>query len=179
MDLSPAMLRVARLLHPTEGFLCADIETWGRSQSYDVATLFFVLHEMPQPARRAALRNALRVSRRRVVVCDISVGKVPSDLMLSGEPYLLNYQRNIVDDVHSVASEHAHVRVQLIEVVRDHVMVCVLEHDPGLGSESGPAQVADADPALEGNAAMATSRWDDAAAATSTAPTSRRDRSSD
>ena len=45
------------------------------------------------------LRNALRIARDKVIVMDIWPGFEPNDMMLSGEPYVLDYLANIEDDV--------------------------------------------------------------------------------
>ena len=127
IDLSTQMLRVATNMYPNgKTFEIGNVEEWGRKNSFDVVTVFFVLHELPQPARLNLLRNALRVSKTRVIVCDISPQKVASPLMLEGEPFLLNYQRNILQDVEDIASEQDYITTPF-EIVPSHVLICVIE----------------------------------------------------
>jgi SAM-dependent methyltransferase len=70
-----------------------------QTRSCDVATVMFGMHEMPGDARRRVIRNALRLARRKVLVVDIWPGFEPSPMMLSGEPFLLDYLANIENDV--------------------------------------------------------------------------------
>ena len=103
-------------------FSVGNAETYGQTDSFDVVTVFFALHEMPVDAIVRVLDNAMRVSRKRVVICDISPRKVPSKLMLTGEPYLLEYQKNIVALLKNAAA-YAYIE----EVVPRHVLLCVIE----------------------------------------------------
>ena len=86
-------------------------DVW-EDNSFDVATLFFCLHEMPRGARMRVLSNACRISRHAVYIMDISTRSTFSEAMISGEPYLLEYQTNILEDlsyfnskVHSVVDD--------------------------------------------------------------------------
>ena len=54
---------------------------------------------MPSEARRAVLRNALRLATRTVVLVDISPHYTPSSYMLSGEPYVLDYLSHIEEEI--------------------------------------------------------------------------------
>lgn len=118
---------------PGERFVVDNAETFGETNEFDVVTLFFALHEMPRDGRRRVLGNARRIARRRVVVCDISPHKVPSALMLTGEPYLEEYQRNIVEDLRNGAAAAAASVVVAEEYVAKHVLLAViaLEDDTG------------------------------------------------
>lgn len=119
VDASEQMLGIARLLHAQEGddahFVCGDAETWrpvgeapdnapAKAPAFDVATCFFALHEMPGDARRRVLANMLALAPTALVV-DISPDYTPSESMLSGEPYLLEYQAHVDADVVAVADE--------------------------------------------------------------------------
>lgn len=106
VDTSPAMLWMARrrrrLPEPfldNVTFVAGNAETWGATGSADAVTVCFALHEMPVAGRRKVLHNALRVARSKVVVMDITPQYTPSKLMLSGEPYLLDYLSNVHVDV--------------------------------------------------------------------------------
>ena len=103
VDTSEEMLHVARVLSPGREFVRANAETFGEDSAYDVALLFFVLHEAPGDARLRLVDNALRVARR-VLIADIAPSYSPSQLMLSGEPYVLSYLKNIEWEVSGLAS---------------------------------------------------------------------------
>lgn len=122
VDTSEAMIREAKWRRgPTQRFEVGNAETWGDDAACDTVTLFFALHEMPAEGRRRVLENAMRIATSRVVVCDISPRKVASDIMLSGEPYLLEYQKNIVRELEGIGD-----RVFLDEVVPRRVLVGVV-----------------------------------------------------
>lgn len=100
VDTSPNMLAVSRLRRPdVHERVVANAEAFGEAGSFDVATLMFATHEMPGYARRRCIRNALRLARDKVLVADIWPGFRPNDMMLSGEPYVLDYLANMESDV--------------------------------------------------------------------------------
>lgn len=103
VDASAEMLAVARLAHRGKTFVSGNAETWGDADAADVVTMFFVLHEAPRPARARLLRNAMRVARRKVVVADIVPTYEPSDAMLLGEPFVLDYLAHVDADVERAA----------------------------------------------------------------------------
>lgn len=125
VDTSEDMLREARWRRGKYGsFVLGNAETWGETNCCDVATIFFALHEMPQYARRNVLKNAQRIARRRVIVCDISPAKIPSEQMLKGEPYILEYQENIVSDILSFTNTSL-----MGDIIPGRVMVCFIDID--------------------------------------------------
>ena len=129
VDASAEMLRVARFCKPEARFEQGCAETWGETDAYGAATLTFVTHEMPRRARRAALRNAVRISRGPVCVMDVCPSYSPSWGMLVGEPYLLEYQKHMDRDVADVA-RMTHRRLARRELVPGHVVLWTLD-DPG------------------------------------------------
>ena len=92
----------------------------------DIATVMFGMHEMPQEARRRVLRNALRIARETVLVVDIWPGFEPSPMMLSGEPYVLDYLGNIEGDIDATADE-MQWEVTRVDVVDSHVRMWKFE----------------------------------------------------
>lgn len=64
---------------------------------YDLSTMMFMLHETPQCARIDLLEKLANSSQLTVVI-DISTDYDPSEAMLWGEPFLLEYQENIDQD---------------------------------------------------------------------------------
>ena len=80
----------------------------------------YATHEMPGDARRRCIRNALRLARDKVMIVDIWPGFEPSDMMLSGEPYVLDYLANIESDVES-SVDRTQWEVERVDVVPQHV----------------------------------------------------------
>lgn len=73
VDLTPAMLLRARAKPGTRGVRFAEMDARRlgfADRAFDTVVLSFALHDMPRAARVAALREAVRVSRRPVVVLD-------------------------------------------------------------------------------------------------------------
>ena len=122
IDTSVEMLEVARRVseesmktlnvgNSTE-FYCGRISTefyWGNAEYYrpkksiDVVTCMFAFHEMPNYAHVRIIDNALMIAKKEFVIVDIAPdyksGK-PPEIMLRGEPYLLNYLDTIQDILH-------------------------------------------------------------------------------
>lgn len=92
----------------------------------DIATVMFGMHEMPQDGRRRVLRNALRIAKSKVMVVDIWPGFEPSPMMLSGEPFILEYLENIEGDVDAVADPSVW-EVTRVDVVEQHVRMWKFE----------------------------------------------------
>lgn len=99
VDTSEEMIDVAKGRASNISFIIGNAETFGETKMADVCTIFFSLHEMPRIARRRVVDNALRIARKKVVVLDISPTYSPSESMLFGEPYLLDYLDNIQNDL--------------------------------------------------------------------------------
>jgi hypothetical protein len=99
------MLKMARIYQGPKGkrFEQGDIETWGKDDEFEAASIAFVTHEMPEKNRRAVLENAVRITTDMVLVVDISPSYTASEYMLEGEPYMPNYLAGIEDDVEFVA----------------------------------------------------------------------------
>ena len=103
VDSSNAMISVARSRFKDKRFVVADAETFGEEDAYDTALVSYVLHEAPETGRRAILANAMRIARRSVYVMDISSSYIPSPLMLTGEPYVLDYLEKIDSEIAEIA----------------------------------------------------------------------------
>lgn len=125
IDTASPMIHMARVCHPDVTFAIGDAETWGEDDEYDAATISFVLHEAPRDARRRLLRNAARISTDLVCVMDICPTYTPSDAMLWGEPYLLEYQRRVDADMRCVARATGRTHARHI-VVPGHVVLWLL-----------------------------------------------------
>lgn len=95
IDMSPEMLAVAREVNPVAKFVPGNAESWGADDCCDIATVWFAFHEMPKKARARIVNNAIRIARKGVLVVDISSSFVPARCMLMGEPFLLEYLKEI------------------------------------------------------------------------------------
>jgi len=127
VDTSAQMLAVARLRRPDiKHFETGNAETWGESESFDIATLMFGTHEMPAHARRRVVRNALRLARRKVMIVDIWPGFEPNAMMLSGEPFVLDYLANIDDDI-DASYDPMVWSLERVDVVEGHVRMWKFE----------------------------------------------------
>jgi len=126
VDTSEQMLTVARIRRPEVSFRCGNAESWGEDGCCDVATVMYAMHEMPQGARQRVLSNALRLARQSVLVVDIWPGFEPTPMMLSGEPYVLDYLSHIESDVE--ATYDADVwRLERVDLVDEHVTMWKLD----------------------------------------------------
>ena len=127
VDTSAMMHTVARLRRPdVKSFEVGNAEDWGETDSCDIATVMFGMHEMPAEARRRVMRNAMRIARKKVLVVDIWPGFEPSPMMLSGEPYVLDYLANIESDV-DASHDAAEWDLTRTDVVDEHVRMWRLE----------------------------------------------------
>tara|TARA_B100000683_G_scaffold277662_1_gene337784 strand:- start:3833 stop:4546 length:714 start_codon:yes stop_codon:yes gene_type:complete len=128
IDTSEDMIACARRRNGANAsFEVGNAETWGEPLSYDVVTVFFALHEMPSCARRAVLRNAFRLAKKRVVVADIAPEKVPSRLMLAGEPFLVEYQHSIRSELAALTSHPSVRTARTVDLLPGHVLLCVID----------------------------------------------------
>jgi SAM-dependent methyltransferase len=127
VDTSSEMLTINRLRRPdVKGWVVGNAEDWGEAESFDVATMMFGTHEMPGDARRRCIRNALRLAKHKFLLVDIWPGFEPNDMMLSGEPYVLDYLQNIDDDV-DASMDPMQWTVTRVDVVEDHVRMWKFE----------------------------------------------------
>ena len=106
VDTSDKFLQIARfrainIPRMTQKFEKGNAETWGETNSFDVVTCMFATHEMPRTARLNVLRNAKRIARKKVIFVDLDPNYTPSEAMLEGEPYILEYRKNIDSDFRS------------------------------------------------------------------------------
>lgn len=97
VDTSKEMLRFANFYNPGSRYLFGNAETYGKDREFDTVTCMFAFHEIPEEGHRKILNNALRISKNKVIIVDISTDYKPSKLMLAGEPYTLDYLKNIND----------------------------------------------------------------------------------
>ena len=95
IDTSPEMLKVAnRINRDNKKFIKGNAETFFQKK-YDIVTCMFAFHEMPLEAQINVRENMILNANKKVVIVDIASDYKPKKIMLSGEPYLLDYLDNI------------------------------------------------------------------------------------
>jgi ubiquinone/menaquinone biosynthesis C-methylase UbiE len=102
-------------------FIKGNAENYGQPQEFDTATLMFAFHEMPNYAHHKIIKNAKKITKHDILIVDISPNYSPSKLMLSGEPYLLNYKATIQD----LLQKH---QFNYLEYIPKHVGLWVYSH---------------------------------------------------
>lgn len=88
--------------------------------SFDVVTIMYAFHEAPQSGRQRILKEARRLLSPGGVlaIIDIATDYEPSASMLAGEPYVLEYQKNIH---HQLRSQKGFQRSTYKTLVEGHV----------------------------------------------------------
>jgi ubiquinone/menaquinone biosynthesis C-methylase UbiE len=121
--ISAATLRQARkTIHSNSRFIKGNAENYGQPQEFDTATLMFAFHEMPNYAHHKIIKNAKKITKHDILIVDISPNYSPSKLMLSGEPYLLNYKATIQD----LLQKH---QFNYLEYIPNHVGLWIYSHN--------------------------------------------------
>jgi trans-aconitate methyltransferase len=99
LDVSKEMLSTAKAIFPNKEFEQAHIEEWDPDKQYDIVTMMFLFHEVPQEHRINIIEKLKLIAREKILVVDISPNYSPSELMLTGEPYIKDYLKNIRGDL--------------------------------------------------------------------------------
>ena len=128
IDTSPQMISKAKSLRNSKNYhlrrgkklltkyKLGNAENYGKYKEFDCSTIMFSLHEMPEIAHKKVIQNCFRISKDNVLFVDISPNYNPSKIMLSGEPYLLDYLANFDGLMKSFG-------FQYVEIVPNHVRV--------------------------------------------------------
>ena len=128
LDTSDEMLEVAKRLNRDK--LCkfenGNAITYGEDDEFDFCTISFLMHEAPQKGRLGVIRNAMRIASRGLLIVDIHPNYNPTKLMISGEPYVLDYLKNIRKDVIKSCNENGWYIHDLYTHIEDQVMVWAL-----------------------------------------------------
>lgn len=97
IDTSSEMLSVAKKykFNKNKKFYLANAENYKPDQEFDIVTCMFAFHEMPLDAHIKIVNNAFRIAKKEIVIVDIASNYKPKDIMLSGEPYLIDYMETI------------------------------------------------------------------------------------
>ena len=103
-------------------FIKGNAENYGQPQEFDTATLMFAFHEMPNYAHHKIIKNAKRITKHAIIIVDIDPSYRPSKIMLSGEPYLLNYKATI----QNILIQH---QFSYLEYIPNHVGLWYFSHN--------------------------------------------------
>ena len=123
IDTSEVMISKAQTLAKAQTqFLKGNAENYGQEGEFDTATIMFAFHEMPNYAHHKIIKNAKKITKHDILIVDISPNYNPSKLMLSGEPYLLNYKATIQE----LLMQH---KFKYLEYIPNHVGLWVYSHN--------------------------------------------------
>ena len=81
-----------------------DAESVSLHEPADLITIMFAFHEIPQEGRIQILKNAHNnlVKGGHLLVVDIDMAYSPSEMMLTGEPYIHDYLENVQTDIRKI-----------------------------------------------------------------------------
>ena len=99
IDISKEMIHKANKLWDNKNFQVGNAETFYTPHPFDIVTIYYAFHEIPQKHRLNILNNAIINARKKVIIVDICPDYNPSPMMLMGEPYIKEYLKNIHDDL--------------------------------------------------------------------------------
>lgn len=119
---SKALISQAKLSKSNTRFIIGNAENYGQENEFDTATLMFAFHEMPNYAHHKIIKNAKKITKHHIIIVDISPNYSPSKLMLSGEPYLLNYKATIQE----LLEKH---QFSYLEYIPNHVGLWIYSHN--------------------------------------------------
>jgi ubiquinone/menaquinone biosynthesis C-methylase UbiE len=91
--------------HATPHFIRSNAEKTKFSDgAFDLVTIMYLCHEAPKLGRYKIFREARRLLKPGGTLCvvDISPEYSPSESMLAGEPYVLEYQENIHSQIETI-----------------------------------------------------------------------------
>jgi ubiquinone/menaquinone biosynthesis C-methylase UbiE len=127
IDSSLPMITQAKKIHNNKQaiktqFIIGNAENYGQEDEFDTSTLMFAFHEMPNYAHHKIIKNAKKITKHAIIIVDISPNYSPSNLMLIGEPYLLNYKATI----HELLTQH---QFSYLEYIPNHVGLWYYSHN--------------------------------------------------
>ena len=95
-------------------------------QSLDLVTIMYGFHEVPREGRNRIIREARRLLKKggHIAIIDICPTYTPSPHMLAGEPFVIEYQKNIDEQLASLPGLNLFKRRT---VVPGHVNMWLLE----------------------------------------------------
>ena len=105
IDISKYMINKAKRVHENKQFYIGNAEKYypEKGTIFDVTTCYFSFHEMPKEAMISIIENAKQITKNKIIIVDIAPDYIPKSSMLLGEPYLLDYLKqinNTLEDFH-------------------------------------------------------------------------------
>lgn len=94
---------------------------------FDIVTIMYAFHEIPRAARYRILRETRRLLKSGGILAVVDINPqvyTPSPTMLAGEPYVIEYQKNIDKQI---ATIQGFTDTTIIEVVPEHVTMWILK----------------------------------------------------
>jgi SAM-dependent methyltransferase len=126
IDTSKEMIERAKIIQtskkPNTIFTIGNAENYGKPKQFNTTTIMFAFHEMPNYAHNKIIKNAKRITTDYILIIDISPNYKPSKIMLTGEPYLLNYKSTISD----ILKNH---NFSYVEYIPNHVGFWYYNHN--------------------------------------------------
>ena len=126
IDTSKEMIERAKIIQTSKKlntiFTIGNAENFGKPKQFNTATIMFAFHEMPNYAHNKIIKNAKRITTDDIIIIDISPNYKPSKIMLTGEPYLLNYKSTISD----ILKKH---NFSYVEYIPNHVGFWYYNHN--------------------------------------------------
>lgn len=101
VDTSLQMLRFTNLFNPGSNYKFGNAENYGLDKEFDIVSCMFAFHEMPSEGHKKVIRNCIRIAKKEIIIVDISTNYKPSNMMLSGEPYIKDYLQNIDETMYN------------------------------------------------------------------------------
>ena len=131
VDSSRWMINRARMRVPNVPFSVLNAADTGKTfanPGVDIAIACMLAHELPQNAHYELLGNMLKATRAvtgDVWIVDIDPSYTPSAMMLSGEPYILDYLGTFEDTIADVAKKNE-LTLEIVPIISSRVKAYVL-----------------------------------------------------
>ena len=104
----------------------ANAISFGQDDEFNAATVFYLLHEAPKQGRIDVIRNAIRIAADAVIIVDISPSYAPSMLMLTGEPFIMDYLASIDTEVREICEDEGYP-YRSMDVIPGHVRMWTID----------------------------------------------------
>lgn len=95
IDTSEEMVKFANIFNSNSVYRVGNAELYGNYKEFDFVTCMFAFHEIPREGHTSIIKNAKRICKNKIIIVDIAPEYKPSNVMLTGEPYILEYLKTI------------------------------------------------------------------------------------
>lgn len=124
IDASSEMIEMAEKKNPDLQFRVQNAADVDGEEQFDVAVACMLAHELPTSAHHELLSRMIKCTAKNkgdVWISDIVPTYRPSQLMLSGEPYIENYLKTFFKTIKSVCESNS-LSLEYYEIVFDRVI---------------------------------------------------------